>query len=463
MLSPKGRGPSAATRGSGQTHVYGRIAPFLAPALLGACVSYQPAPLEPSRVLHDLDDARWSAELERSDNGSTPRQLAALAITYHPTLKALRAEHGVARARLVEAGLLPDPEFGWDAMDVLAAEIEGGGAGSQEVLSGLGLMFPLLRPGERGAREDAAEWRRIVVLNRVLTAEWRLTRDVHIACEEVFAAERLLAQTTELTRLARSTDDYFQRAKAAGAATAIQANLAQGQLFAFDLDVVGTEARVRTARQELNALLGLPPAFEVQLSAGEDASGRAELAQTPAELTAQAVENRPELAEAMARYEVAEQEVRLAVAQQYPLVAIGTGISITPGLFSRFGRPALNTALARRDQLGREVEALVHEVRQEIAAAVVQWNTARKELELIETRLLPNAESTLALSQAAFDAGEMTLLESLALQRSLVEARTRHTEARAELSKSAWTLLAASGRLLTPNSPTQTAHEELAR
>ena len=67
---------------------------------------------------------------------------------------------------------------------------------------------------------------------------------------------------------------------------------------------------------------------------------------------------------------------------------------------------------------------------------------------LVENGLLPNAEQSLQLSREALVAGEVTLLETLALQRSLVAARTRHTEARAERSKRAWKLLAASGWLL---------------
>lgn len=436
-------------------------------ALTSGCATYRPAPIEPIQVLEGLEAIEWQIppEAPATDFASTqsqavgPRELAAFAVSTNPQLAAVRADVGVRRALLVEAGLLPDPELGWDAMNVLASQMIDGAHSSHDVLSGFGLMFPLLRPGERDSRVGAAEWRTEEARRLVVAAEWSLTRDIHVAFEEVHGAEILLAQTRALTELAASTTKYFERAREAGAATAIQSNLALGQLQAIRLEGVRVEARVLQARQALNALLGLPPGIELALRPSEDPSGNAYLGESTEALTSHAVESRPDLAVLLARYQAAEEEVRLAVSKQYPLVSIGTGLSLTLPFFSKFGRPEMQTALAKRERLGREFTAAVHATRQQIAAAHTLWKLAEREVELVEGELLPNAERNLELSQEAFQAGEVTLLESLALQRALVEARTRHTETRAERSKRAWTLLAASGRLLSAN-PTNNLNTE---
>jgi len=423
---------------------------------LTGCATYRPAPIEPLRLLEGLEAVEWNPDTPSPDaltDGARPavvgpRELAAFAVSTNPQLAAVRAQVGVRRALLVEAGLLPDPELGWSAMDVLASQIVDGTSSSVDTLSGFDLMFPLLRPGERDARVGAAEWRAEEARRRVAAAEWSLTRGIYVAHEEVQAAEVLLAQTQALTDLAESTYDYFKRARDAGAATAIQANLALGELQTIRLDGVRVEARVRQARQALNALLGLPPSVELPLGPGDDPSENEALQATTAELTSRAVETRPDLASLLARYQAAEEGVRLAVSKQFPLISIGTGISLTLPILSKFGRPQLRTAIARREQLSREFTAAVHAARQEIAAAQTLWQLAEREVELVETELLPNAEQNLELSREAFQAGEITLLETLALQRALVEARTRHTETRAERSKRAWMLLAASGWLL---------------
>ena len=440
-------------------------------ALSTGCATYRPAPIEALQVLEGLEAIEWnpSAPSPEAPPGRAetsvvgPRELAAFAVSTNPELAAARAEVGVRQALLVEAGLLPDPEFGWDAMNNVASLIVDGGSSSVDTISGFGLMFPLLRPGERGARVGAAEWQTEEARRLVAAAEWSLTRSIHVSYEEVQAAELLLAQNRALTELAESTNDYFERAREAGAATAIQANLALGELQAIRLDGVRAEARVRQARQDLNSLLGLPPDVELPLGPGPDPSAQEELRATPGDLTAHAVEFRPDLAALHARYQAAEEGVRLAVSKQYPQTAIGTGISFTLPFFSKYARPEIRTALARRAQLSKEFTAAVHAVRQEIAAAYTSWQFADRELELIDNELLPNAEESLELSREAFQAGEVTLLETLALQRALVAARTRHTEARAERSKRAWALLAASGWLLgapSTNNTTNTNPEE---
>ena len=431
--------------------------------LTPGCATYTPAPLDPPQVLQRLAATEWApigaTTTTTGDDGPRPvgpKELAAFAVATNPQLLSVRAEIGVRDALLVEAGLLPDPELSWDAMNNVASQVVTGDSSSVDTISGLGLMFPLLRPGERGARVGAAEWRIEEARRLIAAAEWTLTRDIHVAYQEVIGSEILLAQTVALTTLAGSTNDYFERAREAGAATAIQANLALGELQSIRLDGVRAEARARQARQALNGLLGLPPDAEVLLRNGETPSASEYLRTGTDELTSHAVEARPDLSVLLARYEVAEENVRLAVAKQYPLIAIGTGISISLPIFSKFGRPAMRTAIAERARLAVEFTAAVHSVREEIAAAHVLWQLAQREVELVEQQLLPTAERNIELSRAAFQAGEVTLLETLALQRALVEARTRQTETRAERSKRAWTLLAASGWLLGPETPTDT-------
>jgi len=164
-------------------------------------------------------------------------------------------------------------------------------------------------------------------------------------------------------------------------------------------------------------------------------------------LRAEAEKARPDLVALEARYQAAEKEVCVAASTQFPRVSIGTGISLTLPVFSKYGGPAIRTALARRDLLRQQYRAAVHTARREVADAHLSWLLAQREFEMIDTELLPTAERNLELGRAAMQAGEATLLEILALQRSLAQLRTRHTEARAERSKRTWTLLAVSGTL----------------
>ena len=427
---------------------------------LTACVSYEPAPVDPAELLAGLDAVRFEspehAETIAEDEVG-PRQLAAFAVAHNPTLATARSRIGIARSLLVEAGLLADPEIGWDGMDALASQIVEHSVSSVDVLSGFGLSIPLPRPGELGAKKAAARWRVEELRRRLLEAEWRLAGEVYVAWEDLVEAEQLLEQNRELADVARTTEEYFQRAREVGAATAIQSNLATGDALAIGARQVRLEARLRRSRHALNALLGLPPSTVLPVShAGSPASdpGFDEEA-SPEALVELALARRPDLAALLAAHRAADEEVRLEVRRQFPLIAIGTGISLTPGLFTRFNRPAIRTAIARRSMSARLVTESVHGLRREVSDALASYREAERELEFLETALLPNAESSLDLARQSFDAGEVTLLEILTLQRALVDARTRTTEARAELRRRRWRLLVATGALLLPTSAPQ--------
>jgi outer membrane protein TolC len=354
----------------------------------------------------------------------------------------------VAEALLVEAGLLADPEIGWDGMDALASQIVEGTTSSVDFLAGLGVSIPLPRPGELDAKQGAARWQLEETRRRVAQGEWLLARDVFVACEDVREAQRLLEQNQDLLQLAASTRDYFDRARAAGAATAIQANLASGDLLAIRAERVRLEARLRDARHRLNALLGLPPSTAIPVAGAPERELEGDLEVDPEALVERSLALRPDLAALMAAYAAAEEEVRLEVARQFPEVSIGTGIWFVPGLFTRFNRPAIATAMARREALRVEIEAQVHEVRRDVQDACAALGEIRRLLEFLESELLPNAEESLRLAGEAFEAGEVTFLEILTLQRALVDARTRTTEARAEFLRRRWRLRAAGGTLL---------------
>jgi outer membrane protein TolC len=345
-------------------------------------------------------------------------------------------------------------------MNALASQAVDGTTSAEDYLAGFELSISLPRPGETNAREGVARWRAEEDRLMVMRAEWELTREVHLACEDILETTDLLLQNHELLEIAGKTATHFERAQAAGAATAIQAHLASGDLLAIRAERHRLESVAREERQRLNALLGLPPLADLPLlersMVASDSPGEVPAAEplaTPEALLDDALSLRPDLEALLAAYEAAEEEVRLACTRQFPEIAIGTGFTIVPGVFTRFHRSAIETALARRAALGGEVITRIHEVRREIHDTHANLGETRRALRFLEAELLPNAEQSLQLAARAFEAGEVTLLEILTLQRALVDARTRTTQARAELRRAHWRLLAASGGLLAPAQP----------
>ncbi|MCB9915637.1 MAG: TolC family protein [Planctomycetes bacterium] len=413
------------------------------------CVGYTPAPVEPRALLAELERVPWRAPADVAV-APGPRALSAFAVEHNPALQASRARVEVSAALLVEAGLLPEPSVGWDAMDVLAAQLVDGRSTRVDVLAGLGLDVPLRRPGEGDALRAGARWNHAAEHAALLAAEWRLVSAVYVADEELRVATELAAQAAELARLAERTEAHFRAAQEAGAASAIEANLARGELRRLRVEHVRAEARREAARRHLAELLGLPPSAALVPGAAEDPLERAARLQDDEGLAVRALAVRPDLAALSARYGATEAALRLAVATQYPRVTVGTGLSLSLPLGQWRTRAAIAAAQAERARAGEELRAAVHALRAELADAQAAYRLASEELELVERELLPNAEESLALARAALEVGEASLLETLALQRALAEARTRDAEARGVRAKAAWELLAAAGELLAP-------------
>jgi len=413
--------------------------------LSASCVTYEARPLDPPGLWAAIDELSLPPRAAAS-GGPSPTELAAFAVEHHPVLVRARGELGVSEALIVEAGLWPGLEFGWSGMDALVSEAAEGNTKSIDYLSGFDLMFRLPRPGELGAKEEEARWHASAASAAVMQAEWQLARDVLAACVEQTLSQRLLSATVELGAVTDRTAEYFARARDAGAATRTEASLALGDALAIHVDRDETQARVAKAMRSLNGLLGLRPEYVIELSDPTGWFPRG-LDLPLAMLETQALEMRPELVAAKALFEASEAGLRLEIARQFPAVAVGTGISIQPGLFRRFNRPAIETAERRREVSAREVAARIFEIRTEVYDALMSYRAAKALRELIEGDLITNAEGSLAAAENSFASGAAPLVVTLNVQRALVAAKRRLEEARARELGAAMRLATVTGRL----------------
>jgi len=445
--------PSArARRPSHQRVLERRLRRLSAGALLILCgcgtVGYQPSPLDPAEVLRTLRtaddlDPVGPASGEPSAAGLTIEQAAAFAVTRNPQLAAIRAEIGVAEARLVEAGLLPDPSIGWDAMDVLTNQWVNGDTEQENFVVGVGLSWRVPRPGEISAQEaiaaadlERSEW-------SVVRAEWALAQEVAEAWIEAVSVRDQLRATNELLELGRRTASVLERAREVRAASGIEANLAAIDVADIELERLRLEDEAIEAQQRLNLLLGLSPEADYPIASGEEfLTATPESPPDAAALVDAAVERRPDLMELVQNYEATEAELRLEIARQFPEVSIGTGIELTLPLLSRWNRPAIDRAYAQREAARRIVEAEIVRLRAEVHAAVAAYRKARRQSEYLSENVEPRLAESRRLAEASLAAREMSTLEVLLTQRQILDARLRTLSARYDAA-SAWVRLRA--------------------
>ena len=120
------------TRSRGST-----AARLFALLLIGGCANPAPVPLSPAKLLSELRELEVGAALRdlglpTSTTPSTALSVedgVAIALRHNPALRAARSRVGIAQAKIVIAGLFPDPQLSADLSDlgVLRSEFDDGG------------------------------------------------------------------------------------------------------------------------------------------------------------------------------------------------------------------------------------------------------------------------------------------------------------------------------------------------
>lgn len=232
----------------------------------GGCASPAPSGGElRRRALHDASDRTGVAMAPDTLGAAAAQALAAapltdanavrLAVLANPSVRASLARLGVTRADLVQAGLVSNPVFAVDALDV---------AGRPELEFALAQPFLdlFLRP-----------LRTRVASAGLAAAEAAVARDlVHLAYEvrrslaEVRAADRLAALRRDALATATSARELVARLHAAGNVTAPELTLVEDAELRARLALLDADAAAEEARETVAALFGdsrPPPGFVV--------------------------------------------------------------------------------------------------------------------------------------------------------------------------------------------------------
>lgn len=134
--------------------------------LATGCATYRPSPLSSEGVEARLKPPSMAEVRVRAaslkhpllhdipfntDDGLSPEEAAVLAVIANPELKALRDRRGVAKAQVLQAGLLPNPDLSFSLDAPVGGERQG-----KVTAFGLGLDWEVSRLIGRNARQEAA-------------------------------------------------------------------------------------------------------------------------------------------------------------------------------------------------------------------------------------------------------------------------------------------------------------------
>ena len=366
----------------------------------------------------------------------TLRQALALALEHHPELNAYAWEVRAAEARVLQAGLRPNPELEAEFGN-FAGSKDFSGTRSLETTLSLAQTFPLGGDIERrrelaGLQAQLAGWdyeaARLEVLSKV-------TENYLV----LLGAQRQLALAREELTLAEQVRNATDRRIRAGDAPPIDAARSSVPVATAQVRLKRAERQHQAARRQL-ALMWAAPEASFDLAEGSLDELRAP--PSPEQLAALVSAN-PQVARWAVEISARRAEAALAEAEATPDLtvragvkhdnaddanALVLGISLPLPLFDRrqgdvlAARLSANAAVEQRRAAERRVEVA-------LSRAYARMAGSFDEAMAIRDIALPPANEAFKFTRRAFESGDLALIDVLDAERTLMELRTEYLDA----------------------------------
>jgi len=380
---------------------------------LTACASYQSLPLETHvHLKHKLSELAHSGV--RIDQPLSVYDVAVLAVENNPDLLAVRTQRGVARAQVLEAGLLPNPSISASYMFLL------------NPTSAAGVIFDMVsatvtqdiqKTITMKGRLRAAQSAALQVDATVLWEEWQLIGKARLLVFDIVQGEKLRHVMVEYRDVLQSRFDRGRKALSDGNTTLATvapdlAAVGETRKAVFDLD-----RDQETRRHDLNALLGLAPEVVLPLKT------QLQVLQIDSKAVLRALDDladrRPDLIALQLGYRSQDEKFRGAIVGQFPALTFGPSYSRDTSDVRSFGpqltmdlpifdRNQGNVAIEKstRAQLRAEFNARLSAAHSEVLASLATQRLIARQLDE-ERAELPVLKGFAGQAEDAMKAGNI--------------------------------------------------------
>ena len=319
-------------------------------------------------------------------DGLAPDEAAVLAVLANPTLVALRDRRGIAAAQVLQAGVLPNPNFGY-SLDVPS------GGSTQGTVIGYGFtadwnFSPLIT---RASRVAAARSLSKAVDLDIAWQEWQVAQ---AAKRFVYRLDFIEQQILVVSQEEKGLSDNYEAVKQAtdlGDMTVIDLGAAESALRRAQTTLTTLEKEQEQGRLALNGILGLPPSEKIPLQKKISPPLPKTILAINQLMTG--IQNRRlDLLALQAGYESQEETLRAAIQAQFPKIALGlaqlrdTGNILTSGLTVGISLPFFDRnqgiiaiERATRKQLYDEYQARLFEARAQIASILANIRSVKEQ------------------------------------------------------------------------------------
>jgi outer membrane protein, heavy metal efflux system len=431
-----------------------RTANAFAPMLifLAGCMSMQTVPDDRAAVLDAVRERQGKlfvpAQVNLAD-GLTEGEAVQLALWNNAAFQELLTDLGLAQADIVQAGLLPNPEFFY---------VFGTSEKSLKYLVDLPIEALWLRPGR--VRAATAEWER--ARERLTQAGLDLVRDTRLAYADWALASERVRIAGENQRLRERITALTEDRLKAGDATPLEVSTAQIDSRRALQEATRATNDLPVFEERLRNLIGLGVVrYDLSPQASDTPT---QTLSDPAALAAEAIATRPDVKSAEQLVEAADARLKLSRISWFRLLALEdatsgrkTGREASPGFrvtipLWNWNQGAIGRAEGERDRALRGVETARQRVIQEVRVAYAQHAQAAADYRQWTKEISPAVEVAIRRAETTYKAGGASLVLVLETSRQLIDARVREAQLRADMLKAWAELERAVGHRLEPGS-----------
>jgi outer membrane protein TolC len=376
-------------------------------------------------------------------DGLSPDEAAVLAVLQNKDLRLAWAKAGIADAQLLQAGLLPNPRLAYNIADTT------GGLDKGKVMGyGLSLDWEITALLTQRNKIAVSRADQQSVNLQIAWQEWQVAQAAKLACYQwqVYARQQSLLEDS-LQRL-DTNNTQLRIAAEKGLITALESLSGITAQTTLENRLEGVIAQKNLHQQRLNRALGRQPDESIPLQETNALPKELNLP-SYAQLTGHLAQQRLDLLALKHSYENQEQQLHIAVLQQFPKISIGithtknnsdyytmgAGISISLPLFDQ-NQGAIALAKANRQTLFDEYSNRDFQSKADIAELLVTINSVNGEIKTSKTAL-SSLDNVLAAYDIASQQGQIDRLvyytawsnvldkkvDLLTLQLHLVEAQ----------------------------------------
>ncbi len=364
-------------------------------------------------------------------DGLSPDEAALLAVLVNPSLRIERDRRGIAGAQLLQAGLLPNPQFTF----AFAAPTGGTTAGATKMF-GFDLNWQVTALIWRAAQIDSARAHTEAVDVSVAWAEQQVAQSARMALYRLIVLNRQAELAAAKNQRLSTNLERMRQASDKGLITGLDLNAARTARNQSYNNLLGLRQQQTRQRLLLKRALGVPAGAAIAPQAAIGLPDHLEI--PPLDRLVEGVEDRRFDLLALRRgYESQEAALHVAVLKQFPKISIGfhndrdngninnlgLGIFISLPVFDH-NQGAIASKTATRQQLYDEYINRLFVARSKIATLTANIDALNHRIDAVEAAL-PPLQALVENYRAAVDQGQADVLNFYIVWNRLTDQRIK--------------------------------------